>query len=179
MEQAGGGSEGRWFWRKSRPQSMSLSGRREVKPAQCFPNLIHQEIHQVGEGRSFHIQASACAKPHAEGNVAGVEWKQQGVCALRSEFTSKLWPEQVSPKGQVQMLCLLLRSTGKCFCSPVIKFLYLVPLVQKLCTFILSQWSSIRGYFVPLGTFAHVWRYSLHCHKLLGGWGGVELTSSR
>ena len=36
-----------------------------------------------------------------------------------------------------------------------------------------------QGYFVPLGTFAHVWRYSFHCHKLLGGWGGVELTSSR
>ena len=54
-----------------------------------------------------------------------------------------------------------------------------VPLVQKLCIFILSQWSSFRGDFVPLGTFVHAWRYSFHCHKLLGGWGGVELTSSR
>lgn len=49
-----------------------------------------------------------------------------------------------------------------------------VPLVQKLCIFILSQWSSFRGYFVPWETFVHAWRYSFHCHKLLGGWGGLN-----
>lgn len=66
------------LWRKMvleevpAPEHVS-DGRREVKPVQCFPNRIHQEIHHVGEGGSFHIEALACAKPHAEGNVARVK----------------------------------------------------------------------------------------------------------